>query len=97
MVLGTRGVRTSPSGMLRCKLATMDTMCRQVCKASPVLCQVLDGTWVHDMCQGVFCECKVVSVVHSGFKGVLAKSKRQCSMEEKGDSGIESRGKQIQD
>ena len=60
-------------------------------------CQVLDGTWVHNVCQGVFCECKVVSVVHSGFKGVLAKSKRQCSMEEKGDSGIESRGKRIQD
>ena len=60
-------------------------------------CQVLDGTWVHNVCQGVFCECKVVSVVHSGFKGVLAKSKRQCSMEEKGYSGIESRGKRIQD
>ena len=28
---------------------------------------------------------------------VFAKSKRQCSMEEKGDSGIESRSKRIQD
>ena len=42
-----------------------------------IICQVLDGTWVHDMCQGSPVGCKVVNGSHSGFRGALAKSKRQ--------------------
>ena len=45
-------------------------------------CQVLDGTWVHDVCKGSSVGCKVCQWKSLWVYEALAKSKRQWSMEE---------------
>ena len=50
-------------------------------------CQVLDGTWVLDMCQGSSVGCKVVSGSHSGFMGLLQRARDSGQWKSKGDSG----------
>ena len=49
-------------------------------------CQVLGGTWVHDVCQGFSVGCKVVNESHSGFKGLLWRARDSGQWKSKGDS-----------
>ena len=71
-------------------------ICGQV-EASPVLYQVLDGTWVHNVCQGFSVGYKVVSGSHSGLKGPCKEQETVVNGRVKRVFGIESRGKRIQD
>ena len=59
-------------------------------------CQVLDGTWMHDMCQRFPVGCKVVNGSHSGFKGPCEEQETVVNGRVKGVLGIESRSKRIQ-
>ena len=47
-------------------------------------CQVLDGTWVHDVCQRLSVGCKVVNGSHSGFKGSLRRARDSVQWKSKG-------------
>ena len=60
-------------------------------------CQVLDRTWVHNVCQGFPVRCKIVSGSHSGFKGSCKEQETMVNGRVRGILGIESRSKQIQD
>ena len=53
---------------------------------------------MHDVCQGNAVGFKVISGVHSGYKGLSRRARDSGSMEEtSGDLGLGSRCKRIQD